>query len=115
MALSDEDPERIGDRALTDDAIWVTDGTALTREQLIAHAPPARKNVTAVEMQIDDLLVAGHRFAARSRLSSDHRRLGHVVIEWILIGEVAEDGRVRRVDQLGRTLGDADGTGGPGS
>jgi hypothetical protein len=111
MALSDEDPAQIVDRSLTDDAIWVTDGTELTRDQLIAHAPPARKYVTAAEMRIDDLLVDGHRFAARCRLSADHRKLGHVVIEWILIGEVAEDGRVRRIDQLGRTLGNADGAG----
>jgi hypothetical protein len=110
MALSDEDPAQIVDRALTDDAIWVTDGIELTRDQLIAHAPPARKNVTVCEMQIDDLLVDGHRFAARSRLSTDHRKLRHVVIEWILIGEVAEDGRVRRIDQLGRTIGNTDGT-----
>jgi hypothetical protein len=115
VALSDEDPAQIVDRTLTDDAIWVTDGTELTRDQLIAHAPPARKNVTATEMQIDDLLVDGHRFAARCRLSADHRKRGHVVIEWILIGEVAEDGRVRRIDQLGRTIGHADGTGRSGS
>lgn len=61
-------------------------------------------------MRIDDLLIDGHRFAARSRLSTDHRKLGHMEIEWILIGEVAEDGRVRRVDQLGRTLATTDDT-----
>ncbi|GLY83437.1 hypothetical protein [Actinoallomurus iriomotensis] len=108
MALSDEDPAQIVNRTLTDDAIWTTDGTELTRDQLIAHAPPARRNVTAIEMRIDDLLVDGHRFAAHCHLITDHRKLGHLVIEWILIGEVAEDGRVRRIDQLGRT---ADGTG----
>ncbi|MER7727801.1 nuclear transport factor 2 family protein [Streptomyces sp. NPDC096323] len=111
MALSDEDPAQIVDRTLTDDVIWVTDGRELTRDQLITHAPPARKNVTACDMRIDDLLVDGHRFAARCRLSTDHRKLGHLEIEWVLIGEVAEDGRVRRIDQLGRTLGNADGTG----
>jgi hypothetical protein len=110
IALSDEDPEQIVDRTLTDDAVWVTDGTELSRDQLIAHAPPARKNVTAVEMRIDDLLVDGDRFAARCRLITDHRKRGHVVIDWILIGEVADDGRVRRIDQLGRTLGNADGS-----
>ncbi|GLY74949.1 hypothetical protein [Actinoallomurus iriomotensis] len=108
MALSEEDPAQIVNRTLTDDAIWVTDGTELTRDRLIAHAPPARRNVTAIEMRIDDLLVDGHRFAARCHLITDHRKLGHLVIEWILIGEVAEDGRVRRIDQLGRT---ADGNG----
>lgn len=102
MALSDEDPAQIVDRTLTDDAVWVADGTELTRDQLIAHAAPARKNVTATEMRIGDLLVDGHRFAARCRLSAEHRKLGHVVMEWILIGEVADDGRVRRIHQLGR-------------
>ncbi|WP_331767141.1 hypothetical protein [Embleya sp. NBC_00896] len=103
MSLSDEDPARIVDRTFTDDAVWVTDGTEITRDQLIAHAAPSRKNVTAGEMQIDDLLVDGHRFAAHCRLSVEHRKLGHMVMEWILIGEVADDGRVRRIRQLGRT------------
>ncbi|PUB24995.1 hypothetical protein C8K30_108252 [Promicromonospora sp. AC04] len=103
MALSDDDPEQIVDRTVTDDAVWVTDGTALTRDHLVAHAGPARKNVTAVQMRIDDLLVDGHRFAARCCLSTEHRKLGHTAIEWILVGEVADDGRVRRIHQFGRT------------
>ncbi|MFJ8827616.1 nuclear transport factor 2 family protein [Streptomyces sp. NPDC102467] len=103
MALSAEDPTQIVARTLTDDAVWITDGTKLTRDQLIAHAVPARKNVTAGDMRIDDLLVDGRRFAARCCLSAEHRKLGHVVSEWLLIGEVAEDGRVRRIHQLGCT------------
>lgn len=102
IALSDEDPAQIVDRALTDDAVWVADGAELTRDQLIAHAAPARKNVIATQVRIDDLLVDGHRFAARCQLSAEHRKLGHVVMDWILIGEVADDGRVRRIHQLGR-------------
>ena len=51
MSLSDEDPARIVDRTFTDDAVWVTDGTQLSRDQLIAHAAPARKNVTAIQMR----------------------------------------------------------------
>ncbi|NBE56044.1 nuclear transport factor 2 family protein [Streptomyces boluensis] len=103
MALSDEDPAQIVGRALTDDAVWITDGTTLTVDQLIAHAAPARKNVTASDMRIDELLVDGHRFAARGCLTAEHRKLGHFVSEWLLIGEVADDGRVRRIHQLGRT------------
>lgn len=107
MALSDEEPTRIVDRTLTPDVVWVTDGSELTRDRLIAHAHPVRKNVTACDMRIDELLVDGHRFAARCLLSTDHRKLGHVEIELLLVAEVAEDGRVRRIDQLGRTLGRA--------
>ncbi|MEV0774736.1 nuclear transport factor 2 family protein [Streptomyces sp. NPDC050428] len=103
MALSDEDPAQIVDRTFTEDAVWVTDGTELSRDQLIAHAAPARKNVTASQMQIDDLLADDHRFAARGRLNTEHRKLGHMVIEWILVGEIAEDGRVQHIHQLGRT------------
>ncbi|MWA09958.1 nuclear transport factor 2 family protein [Streptomyces sp. BA2] len=103
MALSDEDPAQIVGRTLTDDAVWVTDGRELSRDQLIAHATPVRKNVTASDMRIDDLLVDGRRFAARCRLGAEHRKLGHVVTELLLIGEVAVDGRVRRIHQLGRT------------
>ncbi|MEW9533114.1 hypothetical protein [Microbispora sp. NPDC049125] len=103
MALSDEDPERIVDRTMTADAVWVTDGTTLTRDQLVRHAAPARKNVTSIEMRIDDLFVNGHEFAARCCLTTEHRKRGRVVIDWILIGDVADDGRVRRIHQLGRT------------
>ncbi|MEV5743804.1 hypothetical protein AB0L30_27430 [Microbispora rosea] len=103
MALSDEDPERIVDRTMTADAVWVTDGTTLTRDRLVGHAAPARKNVTSIEMRIDDLFVSGHEFAARCRLITEHRKRGHVVIDWILIGDVADDGRVRHIHQLGRT------------
>lgn len=105
IALSDEDPALIVDRALTDDVVWITDGTELTRDQLIAHAAPARKNVTGTRMRIDDLLVDGHRFAARCHLSAEHRTLGSVEMEWMVIGEVAEDGRVRSIRQLGRQAG----------
>jgi hypothetical protein len=103
MSLSDEDPARIVDRTFTEDAVWVTDGTELSRDQLIAHAAPARKNVTAGRMRIDDLLVDGQRFAARCLLTAEHRKLGRLEIEWVLVGEIADDGRVRRVHQLGRT------------
>lgn len=103
IAQSDEDPALIVDRAMTDDVVWVTDGTALTRDQLIAHAAPARKNVTAGEILIDELLVDGNRFAARCRLVAEHRRLGRVLMDWILMGEVADDGRMRRIYQLVRS------------
>ncbi len=103
MALSDEDPAEIVDRTLTEDVIWRTDGTELDRVQLIAHAAPSRKNVTAVDVRIGDLLVDGRRFAAHCHLAAEHRKLGPVAIEWIMIGSVADDGRVRRIHQLART------------
>ncbi|MFD4462579.1 hypothetical protein [Nocardia sp. NPDC058480] len=103
MALSDEDPAEIVNRTLTEDVIWQTDGSELDRAALIAHAAPSRKNVTAVDVRIDDLLVDGHRFAARCYLAAEHRKLGQVAIEWIMIGSVAADGRVRRIHQLART------------
>ncbi|WP_176735480.1 nuclear transport factor 2 family protein [Actinacidiphila rubida] len=102
IAQSEEDPALIVDRAMTADVVWVTDGNALTRNQLIAHAAPTRKNVTAGELTIDELLVDGHRFAARCRLVAEHRNLGSVRMDWILMGEVADDGRVRRIHQLAR-------------
>ena len=32
-----------------------------------------------------------------------HRKLGRVLMDWILTGEVADDGRVRRIHQLARS------------
>ncbi|MFI1097970.1 hypothetical protein [Streptomyces sp. NPDC020917] len=103
IARSDEDPALIVDRTMTGDVVWMTDGNALTRDQLIAHAAPARKNVTASEVLIDELLVDGSGFAARCRLVAEHRTLGAVRMDWILMGEVADDGRVRRIHQLARS------------
>lgn len=102
IAQSEQDPALIVDRTMTADIVWVTDGNALTRDQLIAHATPTRKNVTAGEMVIDELLIDGRRFAARCRLIAEHRKLGSVRMDWILMGEVSDDGRVRRIHQLAR-------------
>src|SRR5690348_14369574 len=82
VVQSDEDPTLIVDRTMTDDVVWVTDGNALTRDQLVAHAATARKNVTTGEMLIDELLVDGSRFAARCRLAVEHRKLGRVSMDW---------------------------------
>ncbi|MFG1810353.1 nuclear transport factor 2 family protein [Streptomyces sp. NPDC049040] len=103
IGQSDEDPAVVVDRTMTDDVVWFSDGAALTREQLIAHAAPVRKNVISGELLIDELLVDGGRFAARCRMAVEHRKLGRVSMDWILMGEVADDGRVRRVHQLART------------
>ncbi|WP_249645646.1 hypothetical protein [Nocardia sputi] len=40
--------------------------------------------------------------AARCRFSAEHRKLGQVAMEWVLVGEVADDGRVRHIHQLAR-------------
>ncbi|MFD3510170.1 nuclear transport factor 2 family protein [Nocardia sp. NPDC058666] len=103
IALSDEDPADIVDRAMTEDVSWRSNGIDLDRAKLIAHATPSRKNATAVHVHIHDLLVDGDRFAARCRMEAEHRKLGHMVIEWIMLGTVAADGRVRRIHQLHST------------
>ncbi|WP_406277044.1 hypothetical protein OH799_07380 [Nocardia sp. NBC_00881] len=41
--------------------------------------------------------------AARCRFSAEHRKLGQVAMDWILVGEVADAGRVRHIHQLARS------------
>ncbi|SCL30874.1 SnoaL-like domain [Micromonospora rhizosphaerae] len=104
MAFGDEEPGVVMDRYHTHDIAWYTDGIHLDRERLMAHARPARRRVTSCDLDIHDTLVCGDRVAARYTLRSVMR--GRVIVNEIhMFGELAPDGRLRRVDQLTRTPG----------
>lgn len=102
MAFGDEDPGVVLDRYHTPDVAWYTDGLHLDRERLIAHARPARRNVTGCQLDIHDALVCGDRVAARYTMSAVTRGQ-EIVTEIHLFGELAPDGRLRRIDQITRT------------
>lgn len=104
MVESDEDPASILDRYLEPTCEWHNDGRLLSRANLIAHAKPVRKHKPDSEIRIDDLVVAGTKFAVRYVLTAHHPKRGEIVIDIYMMGEVAEDGRMRRIDQITRTV-----------
>lgn len=107
MAETDEDPAAILDRYCTRDFEQWNDGLRLARDRLIAHARPARKNVTRVRTDVQDLLVASDRAAARYTLTATMRDGSTFASEIYMFGTFAGDGRLRRIDQITRVLQDA--------
>jgi hypothetical protein len=103
MGLSEDDPEAVLDRYCTSDFEHWNDGIRLDRERLIAHARPARRNATDVRVDVHDALVAGDRVAARYTLRASLRRGRVVETEIYMVGRLAPDGRLRRIDQITRT------------
>ncbi|WP_225102597.1 nuclear transport factor 2 family protein [Streptomyces sp. CoH27] len=113
MGLGNEDPGVVIDRYHTPDIEWHSDGIWLDRDKLIAHARPARKSAIALDVEVHDTLVAGDRVAARYTLRSTMRKGRRLSNEIYLFGELAPDGRLRRVHSTTRDMPDqaGDGTG----
>ncbi|RKN35159.1 nuclear transport factor 2 family protein [Streptomyces hoynatensis] len=97
MAFGEEDPVAVLDRYYTADFVHVNDGLAMDRAALIAHAKPARRNTVAAEVLVHDALVSGDRAAARYTLRTEMRKGARLAFECYLFGELAPDGRLRRV------------------
>ena len=104
MAMSDEDPAAVLDRYYADDFEQWNDGMRFDRDLLIAHARPARKNAVSVEVDVHDVLVVGSRVAARYTMQADMRSGRSLAIDVYLFGQLADDGRLRRIDQITRTV-----------
>lgn len=102
MAFGDEDPAVVLDRYHTPDVVWHNDGIRLDRERLIAHARPVRRKATRCDLDIHDTLTSGDRVAARYTMDSALRGAS-IVTEIYMFGELAPDGRLRRIDQITRT------------
>ncbi|MFD2762980.1 nuclear transport factor 2 family protein [Micromonospora eburnea] len=104
MAFGDEAPDVILDRYHTPDIAWYSDGLHLDRERLVAHARPVRRTVTSCSLDIHDTLTCDNRVAARFTLTAVTR--GRTVATEIhMFGQLAPDGRLRRIDQITRTPG----------
>jgi hypothetical protein len=104
MTAGEEDPAAVVDRYHTPDITWVSDGTALDRDRLVAHVGPARRNARTVAVEVHDVVVSGERVAARYTLRATLRKGRQVEIDTHLFGTLAPDGRLSRVDQITRTL-----------
>ena len=107
MASTEEDPTAIVDRFCTPDFEQWNDGVRLDREQLIAHARPARRNVTSVRTDVHDVVASGDRAAARYVLTATMRNGSTLASEVYMFGMFAPDGRLQRIDQITRVIKEA--------
>jgi hypothetical protein len=104
MAFGEDEPASILDRYCTPDFEQYNDGLRLDRDRLIAHVRPVRKNATSVRTDVQEALVSGDRVAARYTLEATMRKGRVVVTEIYMFGQLAPDGRLRRIDQITRTV-----------
>ncbi|MGH3736318.1 MAG: nuclear transport factor 2 family protein [Micromonosporaceae bacterium] len=107
IAFGADAPEDVLDRYHTPDYHVVNDGVRLDRQRLLDHVRPARKRASAVRVTVHDALVDGERVAARYRLDAVMRTGRTIITEVYMFGLLAPDGRLRRAEQLTRTLPDA--------
>ncbi|MEU6750147.1 nuclear transport factor 2 family protein [Spirillospora sp. NPDC046719] len=114
MAVSDEEPGAILDRYFVPDFAYCNDGLVIDRRRMIDHARPVRRNVDREAMaaagraglEVHEALVSGDRFAARYTLRTRMRKGATFAAEIYMFGRLAPDGRIERVDQVTRELGE---------
>ncbi|WP_031512223.1 nuclear transport factor 2 family protein [Streptomyces sp. NRRL F-5123] len=104
MALSEEDPAAVVDRYHSPDVVQCNDGAEMTRDMLVAHAGPVRRNVLDVRVDVQDSVVDPDGAAVRYTLRAEMRRGPVIVTEVYAFVRFAPDGRVRRIDQITRDL-----------
>lgn len=100
----DNDPAEVVDRFHTPDVVQIADGIRLDRDRLIAHLRPMRKNLRDYRFEIHEVIAEGDRIAARMTIHATMRKTGTLTTDVFLFGEFTPDGRLRRADQLTRTV-----------
>ncbi|MGW6725793.1 nuclear transport factor 2 family protein [Nocardia sp. NPDC055029] len=100
----DNDPADVVDRFHTPDIVQVADGIRLDRDRLIAHLRPVRKNLRDYRFEVAEVIADGDRMAVRMTIHATMRTTGTVTTEVFLFGEFTPDGKLRRADQLTRTV-----------
>ncbi len=104
--LSDaEDDAVVVDRHYAPGFVYHNDGHLMTREALIQHARPMRKNLVSYSFDVQEALRHDHRLAARYLLRTQMRKERRMQIHVCIFAELDAKGRLRRVDQTTRTLG----------
>ncbi|MBF9131981.1 nuclear transport factor 2 family protein [Plantactinospora sp. S1510] len=104
VAFGADDAAEVFDRYHTPDFVLYNDGTPLDREKLLAHVRPARRRATSVHIELHETLVSGDRVAARYILTAVMVKGTVIATEIYMFGQLAEDGRLRRIDQLTRLV-----------
>lgn len=109
MAFGEEQIEVVVDRYHTPDIVWFSDGRPMDRDRLVAHAKPSRKNVIECRVDVADTIASDTHVAARCTITADMRTGRTIVTELYMFGNLAPDGRLRRVDAITRDLSQSKG------
>ncbi|ACZ84558.1 hypothetical protein [Streptosporangium roseum] len=102
LAFGDEDPGVVLDRYYVPDFEYYSDGILLDRQRLIDHVRPTRKNVVSCRVEVHETLLAADRAAARYTMHAVMRKGKTLVTQVYMFGQLAPDGRMRRVDSITR-------------
>lgn len=104
LTFSPEAPAVVVDRYYTPDFEQFDDGVRLDRDTLVRNVHPARRNVARLRTDVHDVVVSGERFAARYTIHAELRTGAVLVNEVYLLGWLAPDGRIRRIDSTTRVV-----------
>jgi hypothetical protein len=97
------------DRYFAPDYQQRTDGELVDRDGFAAHIKVLRGLVAHGEVEVLEALRDGDRIADRHRISVTKRDGTVSQLEIYLFGELAADGRLRRVDEVSRVVAGAEG------
>jgi hypothetical protein len=92
------------DRYFTSDYTQRTDGTLSDRAGFVAHIRALRGLAAGGTIKVCEALREGERIADRHEVTVTRRDGSTSRIEVYLFGELAADGRLRRVDEITRVL-----------
>lgn len=108
MVDPDQDPGEVLDRHFVPDFEFCADGLVIDRDRMLAHSRATRKRVDPGQGAVDvhEALVSGNRIAARYTLRATMRKGGEFTGELYMFGHLAPDGRIQRIDQTTRDLGE---------
>ncbi|MGW5754148.1 nuclear transport factor 2 family protein [Nocardia rhamnosiphila] len=103
-ALTDADPAEVVDRFHTPDIEQISDGIRLNRDRLAAHLRPLRKNLREYRFDVHRAIADGRCIAAHLTIHARMRNGSVLATEVFQFGRYAPDGRLRRAEQITRTL-----------
>ena len=92
------------DRYFTPDYQQRTDGELLDRDGFAAHIRAVRALAASGRIEVREAVRQGHRIADRHEVTVTRHDGTTSRIEIYLFGELADDGRLRRVDEISRLL-----------
>jgi hypothetical protein len=104
VTFGEQDAGTVFDRYHTPDFVMYSDGIRLDRDRLLAHVRPARKRAKGVRVEVHETVSAPDRVAARYTLTADMATGNTIATEIYMFGQLAADGRLRRVDQITRDV-----------
>lgn len=92
------------DRYFTPDYQQRTDGELLDRDGFAAHIRAVRALAASGRIEVREAVRQDHRIADRHEVTGTRHDGATSRIEIYLFGELADDGRFRRVDEISRLL-----------